>query len=150
MNTTGDVSLTLLQVPRRIAVKRSSNTTVQVVVEATGTTAQLATVSLEASSPAGVNVQIAKASITKEVATGGDGEDAVTRFVFSATISGTQKGRWAVNWTAKIASPQNAIQSTFQDADPDNDVLTATTQVVVNTTLREGLRDIFAKMLDIQ
>ncbi len=48
--TTGDVNLTALQAPQRIYVKKSSDTTVQVVVEATGTTEQMATVRLKASS----------------------------------------------------------------------------------------------------
>jgi len=116
-------------------VKRSSNTTFQVVVEATGTTEQMATVSLKAAYPAGVNVQIDQASITKEVDT--DGDD-VTRFVFNATIYGTQKGRWAVNWTATITAPQNSNAA--------NDVLTATTQVTVINTLREAAKDLRAKL----
>jgi len=134
-----DVSLTLLQAPRRISVKRSSNTTVQVVVEATGTTEQMATVSLKAAYPAGVNVQIDQASISKEVGTDGDDDDAVTRFVFNATIYGTQKGRWAVNWKATISAPQNSNVS--------NDVVTGTTQVSVINTLREAIMDLRAKTL---
>jgi len=106
-----------------------------VVVEATGTTEQMATVSLKAAYPAGVNVQIDQASITKEVDT--DGDD-VTRFVFNATIYGTQKGRWAVDWTATITAPQNSNAA--------NDVLTATTQVMVINTLREAAKDLRAKL----
>ena len=106
-------------------------------MEATGTKEQLATVSLKAASPAGVNVQIDQASITKEVETDGD-DDGVTRFVFNATIYGTQKGRWAVNWTAIITAAQNSNAA--------NDVLTATTQVTVINTLREAAKDLSAKL----
>jgi len=106
-------------------------------LEATGTKEQMATVSLKAASPAGVNVQIDQASITKEVDTDGDDDD-VTRFVFNATIYGTQKGRWAVNWTATINAAQNSNTA--------NDVLTATTQVTVINTLREAAKDLRAKI----
>ena len=109
------------------------------VVEATGTTEQLATVSLAATFPAGINVQIDPASITKEVGTDGDDDDAVTRFVFNATIYGTQKGRWAVNWKATISALQNSNVS--------NDVVTGTTQVSVINTLREAIMDLRAKTL---
>ena len=104
-------------------------------MEATGTKEQMATVSLKAASPAGVNVQLDQSSITKEVDT--DGDD-VTRFVFNATLYGTQKGRWAVNWTATITSAQNSNAA--------NDVLTATTQVTVINTLREAAKDLRAKI----
>jgi hypothetical protein len=114
-----------------------------VVVEATGTTEQMATVSLKAAYPAGVNVQIDPASITKELS-----DDGATRFIFEATISGTMKGRWAVNWTATITSPTASIQevNTYED-DSDDDVLTATTQVTVINTLREAIMDLRAKIL---
>jgi len=183
----GDVSLTGLQAPGRIYVRTNSDTEIQVVVEATGTPGQLATISLEASSPAGVNVQIDQASITEEITASGNAltildandkrrkrtttttihdddddhepnttttikdddhddhhYDVVTRFVFNATINGTQKGTWAVNWTAKTVSPTTALQ----DANPDNDVLTATTQVVVTTSFRQRIRELFTKMLE--
>ena len=104
-------------------------------MEATGTIEQLATVSLKAASPDGVNVQIAQSSITKEVDT--DGDD-VTSFVFNATTYGTQKGRWAVNWTATITAPQNSNAA--------NDALTATTQVAVINTLSEAVKDLRAKI----
>jgi hypothetical protein len=104
-------------------------------MEATGTKEQMATVSLKAASPAGVNVQLDQSSITKEVDT--DGDD-VTRFVFYAPIYGTQKGRWAVNWTATINAAQNSNTA--------NDVLTATTQVTVINTLREAAKDLRAKI----
>ena len=183
---TGDVSLTGLQAPGRIYVRTNSDTEIQVVVEATGTPWQMATVRLEASSPAGVDVQIDQASITEEMTASGNAltsldandrrrkrtttttmhddddheqsttttikdeddnhYDVVTRFVFNATITGTQKGTWAVNWTAKIVSPTTAIQ----DANPDNDVLTATTQVVVTTSFRQRLRELFTNMLERQ
>ena len=186
----GDVNLTRLNAPGRIYVRRESDTEIQVVVEVTGTPGRLATISLEASSPAGVNVQIDQASITEEMIASGNAltsldandkrrkrtttttmhddddddhepnttttikdddhddhhYDVVTRFVFNATITGTQKGTWAVNWTAKIVSPTTAIQ----DANPDNDVLTATTQVVVINSFRQRLRDLFTKMLERQ
>jgi hypothetical protein len=132
-------------------VKKSSGTTIQVVVEATATTEQLAKVKLEASSTAGVDVRIAQSSITKVV---GTDDDAITRFVFNATIYATQKGRWAVNWTAKIASPTASIQevNTYEDDsdDSDDDVLTATTQVVVTNRVTETIRDIYAMMLNLQ
>jgi hypothetical protein len=147
-DATGDVDLTRLQAPQRIYVKKSSNTTVQVVVEATATTEQLATVKLEASSTAGVTVRIAQASITKVV---GTDDDVVTRFVFNATVYATQKGRWAVNWTAKIVSPMTSIQevNTYDD-DSDDEVLTATTQVVVTTRVTETIRELYAMMLNLQ
>ena len=115
-------------------MKRSSNTTVQVVVEATGTTEQLATVSLAATFPAGINVQIDPASITKELS-----DDGATRFIFNATIYGTQKGRWTVNWTATITAPQNSNVS--------NDVVTGTTQVVVASPIREALENLMTKIM---
>jgi hypothetical protein len=105
-----------------------------VVVEATGTTEQMATVSLEASFPAGMNVQIDPASITKELS-----DDGATRFIFEATIVGTMKGRWAVNWTATITAPQNSNAT--------NDVLTATTQVMVISPIREALQNLIAKII---
>ena len=108
-------------------------------MEATGTTEQLATVSLAATFPAGINVQIDPASITKEVGTDGDDDDAVTRFVFDATIYGTQKGRWAVNWKATISAPQNSNAA--------NDVVTGTTQVVVASPIREALENLMTKIM---
>ena len=108
-------------------------------MEAPGTTEQMATVSLKAAYPAGVNVQIDQASITKEVGTDGDDDDAVTRFVFNATIYGTQKGRWAVNWKATISAPQNSNVS--------NDVVTGTTQVTVFNSFREALQELREMMV---
>jgi hypothetical protein len=108
-----------------------------VVVEATGTTEQMATVALKASPAAGVKVQIEKASITKELDTGDDDDgddDEVTKFVFNAKIFGMTKGRWAVNWKATITSPQNSNAA--------NDVLTGATQVTVINTLSAALKDL--------
>ena len=143
----GDVDLTRLQAAQRIYVKKSSGNNVQVVVEAIATTEQMATVKLEASSTAGVDVRIAQSSITKVV---GTDDDAITRFVFNAAIYATQKGRWAVNWTAKIVSPTTSTQevNTYEDDsdDSDDDVLTATTQVTVINTLREAAKDLSAKL----
>jgi hypothetical protein len=105
-----------------------------VVVEATGTKEQLATVSLKAAVPAGVSVQIDQSSITKEVEPGAE----VARFVFNTTIYGTQKGRWAVNWTATITAAQNSNVA--------NDTLTGSTQVTVINTLSEAAKDLRAKI----
>jgi hypothetical protein len=71
-----------------------------------------------------------------------DHAETVTRFVFNATITGTQKGTWAVNWTAIINAPENS--------NADNDVQSATTQVVVNNSLRERFRELYTKMLELK
>jgi len=132
----GDVGLIRLIVPKKIVIAKKNETAqkvINVLAQTTGITEEMmVTTTLTAGTGAGIMVTIDPPSITREFESemSGEGEIEAERFGFRTTIVCTEKGTWAVNWTANIIADQNS--------DPANDTLEGTSQVICKSPAKHS------------
>jgi hypothetical protein len=119
MASSGDVSLSELEVPTKIRVEPRQVVNRKITVEGGGTlSTQNATVTLSGVGSENVGVVVKPISVTQPIEPG----IWETEFEFTVFVSCKTEGAGTVDWTATISAPGND--------DPTNDVLTGATSVI--------------------